>query len=149
MTDSHGTADAGMRAVARVRAVRERDSRLGLQQSLAEQHRLADERSACEAVLRDRTPFAGGSIADFVARRRSIEYAASALAAAGVRLVQAQGVTASAQRHWQQDKIRLSSVEMLLARRAAERRAERERREAAALDEIATELWRRSREGGR
>jgi flagellar export protein FliJ len=137
------THDAGMRAVARVRGVREQDSRLGLQQSLAEQHAAERRASGVRRQLAAGEEFTVGAGADFVARR-------AALAALGAELVTAEATVASAQNlalaarsRWQEDKTRLSAVEMLLERRADERLAVRLRTEARELDDIAAQLHQR------
>jgi flagellar export protein FliJ len=60
----------------------------------------------------------------------------------------ARTVSASAREHWQRDKTRLSAVELLLERRAEERRAERARREARELDDVVAQRWLRRRTTG-
>jgi flagellar FliJ protein len=140
--------DAGMRAVARVRGVREQDSRIGLQQALAEQ-RLHESRAA---DLRHRVEnagaFAGGSVASYVALRASLDALSHVLLAAEEDTATSRTISESAYVRWQHDKTRLSAVEVLLERRAAERRAQVSRREARELDEVAVQLWQR-RESGR
>jgi flagellar export protein FliJ len=139
--------DRGLSAVGRVRAVHERDSRLGLAQAHREQHQhavvLADlERSLCS---QDATP--DGSAHDFVARRTSLTLLGTAIGEARRELAVAAQVTAAALDHWHRDKSRLSAVEGLLARRSAERQAERERVEARELDDVAARLWQRRASG--
>ena len=135
--------DAGMLAVARVRAVREQDSRIGLQQALLEQ-RLHEGRTA---ELRGRIERAGtfgaGSAASFLALRASLDALGQVLRAAEDEAAAGRTVSEAAYARWQQDKARLSAVEVLLERRAARRRAEAARREARDLDEISVRLWQR------
>jgi hypothetical protein len=132
--------DAGLRAVARVRAIRERDSLLGLQASLAE------EQQAHQRVLGLEGRLAGwsapeGATSTFLAAR-----AAGMALAVEARLARTAAETAhtftlASQDHWRRDKTRLSAVERLLERRAAERRAEADRRDARESDELASVRW--------
>jgi flagellar FliJ protein len=135
--------DAGMRAVARVRAVREQDSRIGLQQALREQR--AHEDKAAE--LRDRIDgagaFASGSAASFLALRASLDALGQVLRAADEQAAASRTISEAAYTHWQHDKTRLSAVEVLLERRADVRRADAARRDARDLDEVAAQLWQR------
>ena len=132
--------DAGLRAVARVRAIRERDSLLGLQASLAE------EQQAHQRVLGLEDRLAGwsapeGATSTFLAAR-----AAGMALAVEARLARTAAETAhtftlASQDHWRRDKTRLSAVERLLDRRAAERRAEAARLDARESDELASVRW--------
>lgn len=137
--------DAGLVAVARVRGARERDSRLGLRQAVAEQ-RTAEQRLA---DLRDRlTGMAApddGSVASYVVHHELARSLTEAISAARDDVRAAAALAASAHAHWQRDKSRLSAVEMLLERRAAERREEQRRREARDLDEVVGQQWLRAR----
>jgi flagellar protein FliJ len=140
--------DAGMRAVARVRAVREQDSRIGLQQALGElrlhEGRAADLRHRVENA----DAFAAGSAASFVALRASLDALGQVLRAAEEDTATSRTISEAAYTRWQEDKTRLSAVEVLLERRAADRRTQASRREARELDEVAVQLWQR-RESGR
>jgi flagellar export protein FliJ len=142
--------DAGMLAVARVRGVREQDSRIGLRQALHEQR--AHEARADE--LRHRLDSAGtfgsGSSGLFLALRASLDALGGSLRAAEEQAAASRTVSESAYAHWQHDKARLAAVEVLLERRAEARRAEAARREARELDEMSVHAWqrRRSRTGG-
>jgi hypothetical protein len=108
------SADRGLVAVRRVREARERDSRAGLEQALAETR----QRAATAEVSRAR------------------------LAAAPTF---GSGTAEEARRRWGLDRRAVRTVELLLERRAAERRADRARREAADLDELAAQGWLRTR----
>lgn len=143
-------ADAGMLAVARVREVREQDSRIGLQQALGEQR--AHERRVAE--LRGRLEGAGsfstGSAGAFLALRNSLDVLGAAVRAAEEETAASRRISEAAYDRWQVDRTRLAAVETLIERRAAARRAEAARREARDLDEIAVQLWqRREAEAGR
>lgn len=139
--------DAGMRAVARVRAVREQDSRIGLQQALREQR--AHERDAEELrrQISATDTFALGSAASYVALRASLDALGQVLRRAEADTATSRTVSEAAFGRWQEDRTRLSSVEMLLERRAAERQTEVARREARDLDEVAAQRWLRRTAG--
>jgi flagellar export protein FliJ len=139
--------DRGLGAVARVREVRERDSRLGLAQAIGEQQHLAGVLHDLERSLRSRDAAAAGSAQDFVVLRTSLTLLGAAIGDARRDLATAGEVTAAALDRWRQDKTRLSAVEGLLDRRAEERRVHRAREEAKELDEVAGRLWQR-RAGG-
>jgi flagellar protein FliJ len=132
-----------MRAVARVRSVREQDSRIGLQQALGEQrsheHRTAELRRRLEGAH----TFDAGSAGSFLALRASLDALGSALHTSEDETAASRRISEAAYGRWQVDRTRLAAVEALLERRAAERRAAAARREARDLDEIAVQLWQR------
>ena len=136
--------DAGMLAVARVRAVREQDSRLGLQQAMGEQRRHEDHLVDLGRRLDEALRFDGGTVAAFLHVRAGYQALTEQITAATAELQTARSITESAREHWQRDKTRLSAVELLLERRADERRAELRRREARELDDIAAQRWQRT-----
>lgn len=139
--------DAGMRAVARVRAVREQDSRLGLARAAADEREAGRRLHAVTEQLA-RTAEAGADGSDpaaYLALRAGAGALAVEVTASRAALASASTLTAMAREHWQRDHTRLSAVELLLERRAADRRAERERRERAQVDELATVRWLRAR----
>ncbi|MBV9830528.1 MAG: flagellar FliJ family protein [Marmoricola sp.] len=132
-------------AVARVRRVHERDSLLGLQQARREAdeaHRLME---ALRAQLDAPATPGGEALAAFVARRTAflaVERAASEAAEAHDA---ALAIAESAHAHWQADRVRLEAIEMLRERRDLAERAGRDRAEATRVDEVATQLWSRTR----
>ena len=136
-----------MLAVRRVRGVRETDSRVGLQQAVAER------RAAGSRVndLRQRLTRAGREVDAAAATSAFLASRASLLAMSGAlreaeRAWEVSGtVTDAAQEQWRQDRARLAAIDLLLERRAAERRAEDLRREARQLDEFASQRWLRER----
>ncbi len=143
--------DAGMHAVARVRGVREQDSRLGLQQALREL-RVADARvTHLRSALLAAEDFTEGDLAAYVALRLRLQSIGDALGAARAEAEGSRTIAESAQAHWQRDRTRLEAVEQLLERRAVARREEAARAEARELDDIAGQLWQRRAEstGGR
>ena len=145
----HPTPTPACCAVARVRAVRERDSRLGLQQAIDEQRRHETPRwSSSAAASTRRCASTRGTRRDLPARARRLPRAHRARSPPRPPQLQtARTITESAREHWQRDKTRLSAVELLLERRADERRAEQRRREVRELDDIAGQRWQRQRGG--
>lgn len=143
--------DAALNAVRRVRAVRENDSRIGLQRALAESRDRAELAERADARVRDAAGFESGGIADFHAHVGRLAALADARAATQRSADLADRVAAEATRRWQQDKTEVRVAELLLERRAAERAAERERRTRAELDDLAAVGWlrRRAEEEGR
>jgi flagellar protein FliJ len=135
--------DAGMLAVARVRSVRERDSRLGLQQAMDEQRRHEAHLTELGRRLDDAMRFDGGSVASFLSVRAGYQALTHEIGSVTAEVQSARTITESARDHWRRDKTRLSAVERLLERRAEERRAERRRLEARELDDIVSQRWQR------
>lgn len=140
--------DAGMRAVARVRGVREQDSRLGLTRATADEREAVRRLAAAESTLTGAAAQVWVDLPGYLAARS----AAAALAADASRarrdLAVAGTVSDAAREHWLRDRTRLSAVELLLQRRAERRAAERDRREHAEADELATVRWLRFRREG-
>ena len=137
--------DAGMRAVARVRGVREQDSRLGLSRAAADEReagrRAAAVRDQLAAhVMPETTDPTGFAVGRLVAAAMVAE-----VGAADRALAAATTVTTAAREHWQRDRTRLSAVELLLERREEQRRAERVRRETREVDDLAAARWLRAR----
>jgi flagellar FliJ protein len=139
--------DAGMLAVARVRAVRERDSRIGLQQAMDEQRRHEAYLAELGRRLSEALRFDGGSVATYLHVRAGYQALTHEIGAVTAELQSARNIVESAREHWRRDKTRLSAVELLLERRGDQRRAERRRREARELDDIAGQRWQRQTGG--
>lgn len=139
-------ADRGMHAVARVREVREHDSRVGLQQALAEESVRERRLAELHRHVEHAPSFDVGSAASFLALRHSLASLGQAVTDARAELDSSRRITETARAHWQRDKSRLSAVEALLEARAEERRAEAARAETARLDEAAGQLWLRARD---
>ncbi|CAM3441020.1 flagellar FliJ family protein [Nocardioides dubius] len=136
-----------MQAVARVREVRERDSRLGLSTALAEQRACAQAVDEARTLLAT-TPAPGTATArDFVYQRSVLSAWCQTLSQREQATDSARVVADAARAHWQLDHSRLSAVESLIERRAEERRAELARREERELDDVAARLW-QFRRGG-
>ncbi|WP_435768372.1 hypothetical protein [Nocardioides sp. SYSU DS0651] len=139
--------DRGLAAVARVREVRETDSRIGLQRVLADEAAVVARLTDLESRLQAAPTVGQESTSELLGRR-------AALAGAGVLIQEsradaalAAGITAEARVRWGADKARLSAVEHLLDRRAARRRTDAQRRADREADDIAAQRWARERAG--
>jgi flagellar export protein FliJ len=137
--------DRGLEAVRRVREARERDSRIGLQQALTS----AQERETDAATARRRLAavpaFDAGTAADYRAHALFGRALAENADEKQEQARRSATIAAEARRRWARDRQAMRMVELLLERRAEERRAERARREAADLDDLATQGWLRNR----
>jgi flagellar export protein FliJ len=145
MSETRHPEDRALNAVRRVRDAREQDSRFGLRHALtavrerdAEVERVALRRAGV-------TRFAQGTAADFTAHLAHL----GALAALERRAVEdardSRLVAEESTRRWQGDRQRVRVVDVLLERRAQERREERARRETRELDDLASQSWLRRR----
>lgn len=135
--------DRGLSAVRRVRSVRENDSRIGLQHALAESRRRAEEAERALRAVQVSPAFVAGSVAEFLGHAQRLGALASASSAAEHAAATSLRVGEEATRRWQHDRTEVRVVDLLLERRAAERAAERERRTAAELDDLAAVGWQR------
>lgn len=147
MSNGLGTDDEerGMRAVHRVRSAREADSRLGLQQAVAE-HRAAGVRvTEIRRRIAETHQFDAGSTGSFLALRGSLDALGDSLRQAQTDWETSRTITDVARVRWQDDRTRLAAIELLLERRAEQRRAAARRREANDLDELAAQRWQRDR----
>ncbi len=138
--------DPGLHAVARVRDVRERDSRLGLQQAARDEHDATSEVRRLSEVLARQDSRPTGHAGEFVAMRAVYLGLSEALAEARRQEQAARLVALDAAAHWRSDHARLSAVEGLLERRTEARALEAKRHEERELDDVSGRLWlRRSR----
>ena len=142
MTASNSRHDRGMRAVHRVREVRERDSRIGLLHALTavrdRESRLEELRNALEqAVTRD-----ADTLDDFVVSRHLLAMMAVAVGEAEERLLSARTVATEAHHRWQHDKAGIKAIEHLLEQRALHRAEEAARDEVREVDDVVGRLHR-------
>jgi flagellar export protein FliJ len=144
MTGRHDP-DRALAAVRRVRASREQDSRLGLARALAERTRREEAVEVAADRLTAARSFGAGSVRDFLASTARGAALATNLADARRSAVRAGTIAAEAGHHWQQDRKAVRVVELLLERRAEQRRADQARAEARELDDIAGQTWLRFR----
>lgn len=128
----------------RLRAVRERDSRTGLATALAEERHAAAAVAGLEDMLAGLPLPQVVDLAAFRAHQHTVEMIRTALEEARRTLQTAHHVSVAARDRWIADRTRLKAVESLVERRAAAARAERARREIRELDEVASDLWRRT-----
>ena len=144
-------ADRALVAVRRVRAAREQDSRLGLARALAERARREEAAAQAADRLTAAEPFSAGNVEDFHTSAAQGAYLAADLADARNSAARSGTIAAEAGRRWQQDRRATRVVELLLGRRAEQRRLDQARADARELDEIAGRAWLRSRNssGGR
>lgn len=133
--------DRGLRAVARVRGVREGDSRRGVAAQAA-QCRRAEEQLA--ATLAHPPTAHAGSVRDFVTSANAGTQWAHDVGLRRGAVETAHVLLAHATDQWRSDRSRLAAVEALLQRRAEARAAERARTEARELDDIAAIGWSRN-----
>ncbi len=135
--------DRGLAAVGRVRALRENDSRVGLQLVLAEEAAGAARLASLDRTLASATVPARTTPADLVAQRTALANVGLLAREARATQATAEVVTAEARARWSDDRARLAAVEQLLERRAADRRTETLNREAREADDLAAQRWAR------
>ena len=137
MTISH---DRGVRAVARVREVRERDSRLGLLHALG---RVRDQEANVEALaaaLDEAASRSFGTLDEVTSARSMMRAMAEALQAAEDDLESRRLVALEAHSRWQADKAAVRAIEHLLDERARQRAEEAARAETREIDDIVARL---------
>lgn len=144
MSRSGRVEDRGLRAVARVREVRERDSRIGLLHALrsvgdreaevARLHQALDGADSCEAA----------TMGAYVANRDLLVGAARAVREAEERLRSSRAVAAEARSRWQSDEARLRTIEHLLEQRRMHRSELLAHLEAKEADDVGTRLHSRT-----
>ena len=128
--------DRGLHAVARVREVRERDSRAGLLQAQANVRTREAELARREQALAEASTRSFDTIGDFVVGRQFLRATADAVLEAQRRLAASTTVATEARGRWQADKTRVRAIEHLLEVRAERARAEALRAEAREVDDI-------------
>ena len=148
MTRRPHAPDRGLAAVARVREVRETDSRLGLQQVLAEEAAVTARLTRLEDVLAASPAAEQETPGALLARRTALAHTGVLIRETREEASTAAVVTAEARARWGTDKARLAAVEHLLEKRAARRRAEVDRRAARDADDLAAQRWARGRGDG-
>jgi flagellar export protein FliJ len=141
--------DRGLAAVARVREVRETDSRIGLQRVLAEQAALAGRLDGLVGSLVAAPVPAVVAPGALLAQRTALTHVGLLVGETRASLASAEVVSDEARARWGADRARLAAVELLLERRAARRRTEAGRRADREADDLAAQAWSRLREGAR
>lgn len=135
--------DRALRAVLRVREVRERDGRVGVRSALTEQIEAQRRRERFEQSVPAVTDDAG---AKFVAALQLGAVVGGRVAEARADESRASTAVDHARDHLVAARRQVQSVELLLARRAERRRAARRRQEQRELDELAAQRWNREQE---
>lgn len=135
--------DRGLGAVARVREVRETDSRIGLQQVLAEQAALSGRLASLTGVLESGRVEPVCSPGALLAQRTALTNVGVLAGETRAHLATTEVVGAEARVRWGADRARLAAVELLLERRAARRRTDAARRAARDADDLAAQRWSR------
>lgn len=131
--------DAGLRAVARIRDVQQRDSRLEVVEARRAQARSVAALDELCAMLT--SPMAvDGPASGFATGRTALLGLVEPIARARTEVAAADARTVDALARWNVARSRLAAVEGLLERRAAARAAEARRVEARELDDIAGRL---------
>lgn len=138
------THDRGLSAVARVRGVREQDSRTGLQLANAEQAAKRQRLSELDHRLAS-TPLHDGVPGAVISQRLALGFLGESVVAARAEVSSGERLTAAARSRWEHDKTRLAAVEQLLERRTARRRKAAERAAARDADDLAAQRWLRGR----
>ena len=141
---SRNEKDRGMRAVARVREVRERDSRLGLLDALNSVRLRENQLEELETALAQANAREADTLDDFALSRHLLSAMAHAVHAARIRLDASRTVATEAHSRWQADKARVRAIEHLLEQRALRRAEEADRAEAREVDDIVGRLHARS-----
>jgi flagellar protein FliJ len=142
-TRRHGGRDRGLHAVARVREVRERDSRAGLLQSLANVRTREAELAQRQEALTAASSRSVGSLGEYAVSRLFLEATAHAVLEAERRLAATTTVATESRNRWQADKTRVRAIEHLLEVRAERARTEALRAEARETDDIVGGRWAR------
>ena len=132
-------------AVERVRRVREQESLAGLHLALREVESSQEQLTAIESRLADLSTQTVTTPEEFINLRQGLLALGQAVDVARGSLEAARNLAVSAQSHWQQDRIRLRTIEMLQERRIAQAQAEHARAQAKIQDEVAGQQWRRQR----
>jgi flagellar export protein FliJ len=139
-----GGRDRALHAVARVREVRERDSRAGLLQALTNVRTREAELAERQQALAAATERSYGTLGEFVVGRQFLEATAQGVVEAQRRLAATTTVATEARGRWQADKTRVRAIEHLLEVRAERARAEALRAEARETDDIVGGRWART-----
>ncbi len=138
--------DRGMHAVARVREVRERDSRVGLLQALTNVRTREEQHNELQTALDQAAVRDADTLDAFVVSRHLLAAMAVAVREAEQRLDASRTVAVEAHHRWQADKARVRAIEHLLEERALRRAEEADRAEVRETDDIVGRLHARHQE---
>jgi flagellar biosynthesis chaperone FliJ len=141
---THHEKDRGMHAVARVREVRERDSRVGLLQATTNVRMREEQLTERRAALDEAMTRSVDTLDGFVTSRHLLAATAVSVREAETRLDAGRTVAVEAHHRWQADKSRLRAIEHLLEERALARAEEADRAERRETDDIVNRLHART-----
>jgi len=144
--------DRGLKAVARVREVRDRDSLIGLRQAGAEHAARQRDAELVRETIREHAAAAQAgehAMSQFAAQRHVLLALEEAARRADQDVQTAAHLKAAAHVHWQRDRARLRAVQHLLELRADAWDAETARSVARELDDLGGRLWLRTRSWSR
>lgn len=144
MTRTHRE-DRGLAAVARVRGVREQDSRVGLRIAAADSAAKDAESTRLHTRLATAELPETATPGQLLFRRTSLALLGGDTRVARETSAAAARITDEAHRRWSADRARVAAVEHLLERRAERRRTELARRAATEADDLAAQAWLRRR----
>ena len=138
--------DRGLQAVRRVRAARERDSRLGLRRAIEEHRALAARAEQLSRGLAEasRSVSTVGTASAYAVDRAHLVALGERLSATRAAVESARRVVETSRDHWISDHRGLESVDGLLARRRESREAEAALKRARDDDETAARIWLRA-----
>jgi flagellar protein FliJ len=136
--------DRGMKAVVRVREVRERDSRIGLLQALATLREREERLAGLQRALAEAQEPQTGTVDDFVVARSLLTSMAVTVREAERGVETARTVATEAQVRWQSDKARLRAIRQLVKQRALQRADVARRAEIREIDDIVGSLHART-----
>lgn len=142
-------ADRGLAAVARVREIREQDSRIGLRIARTDAATAQQEAGRLGAQLAHATLPEATSPGLLLAHTTALAVLGTAGREARDAAAAAERLATDAHAYWSRDRARMAAVEHVLAARVARRRAEAQRREAVESDDLAAQLWLRRRTSAR
>lgn len=128
--------DAGLHAVLRVRSVRERDSRLGLHQALAEQTQAEQRLDALRSSVSHGGDLDRLGAGAFLSLRQAVAGVSARMGEMREEVSWRSTVADEARARHAADRSRERAVEMLLERRATEREQARRRAEAKEADDL-------------
>jgi flagellar biosynthesis chaperone FliJ len=129
-----------MKAVRRVREVRERDSRVGLLHALTAVRDREAHLEELRNALQQAVTRSASTLDEFVVSRQLLATMAIAIGEAEHRLDAARTVAAEAHRRWQADKAGMKAIEHLLDARAQQRADEAARAEVREVDDVVGRL---------
>ncbi|WP_182379536.1 flagellar export protein FliJ [Nocardioides sp. WS12] len=139
--------DRGLAAVARVRSVRETDSRIGLTQVLAEEAAMTARLTTLQNQLTAAPVVDLTTPGELIAHRTALTHLGSLIQETRADVATAAMVSAEARARWISDRARLAAVEHLLEQRAAGRRTEARRKADREADDLAAQRWSRAHGG--